>query len=91
MQHCTKRETARIAIITIRNLDDGLRRRLRVRAAENNRSTEEKAREILCRAVSGAPHPNDLGRASHAGFAALGAVDLELPRRGPICPPPAFQ
>ena len=33
--------------ITIRNLDDDLKRRLRVRAAEHGRSMEEEVREIL--------------------------------------------
>ena len=36
-----------MASITIRNLDEALKRRLRVRAAENNRSMEQEAREIL--------------------------------------------
>ena len=40
-----------MASITIRNLDDGLKRRLRVRAAENGRSMEEEARDILRRTV----------------------------------------
>ena len=33
-----------MASITVRNLDDGLKRRLRIRAAENGRSMEEEAR-----------------------------------------------
>ncbi|MCY4396246.1 MAG: plasmid stabilization protein, partial [Rhodospirillaceae bacterium] len=70
-----------MASITIRNLDDGLKRRLRVRAAENGRSMEEEARDILRRTVGQAPPPKDLGRAIHARFAALGGVDLELPER----------
>ena len=36
-----------MASITVRNLDDGLKRRLRIRAAENGRSMEQEAREIL--------------------------------------------
>ncbi len=36
-----------MASITVRNLDDGLKRRLRVRAAENGRSMEQEARDIL--------------------------------------------
>ena len=51
---------------------------------------EEEARDILCRTVGGPPPPKDLGRAIHARFAALGGVDLELPERGPMCPPPKF-
>ena len=58
-----------MASITIRNLDDGLKRRLRVRAAENGRSMEEEARDILRRTVGETPPPKDLGRAIHARFA----------------------
>ena len=79
-----------MASITIRNLDEGVKRRLRVRAAENGRSMEEEARDILGRSVGEAPPPKDLGRAIHARFAALGGVDLELPERGPMRPPPEF-
>ena len=79
-----------MASITIRNLDDGLKRRLRVRAAENGRSMEEEARDILRRTVGEAPPPKDLGRAIHARFAALVGVELELPERGPMRPPPEF-
>ena len=79
-----------MASITIRNLDDGLKRRLLVRAAQNGRSMEEEARDILRRTVGEAPPPKDLGRAIHARFAALGGVELELPERSPMRPPPGF-
>ena len=79
-----------MADITIRNLDEGVKRRLRERAAENGRSMEEEARDILGRSVGEAPPPKDLGRAIHARFAALGGVELELPERGPMRPPPEF-
>ena len=79
-----------MASITIRNLDDEVKRRLRVRAAENGRSMEEEARDVLRRAVGEVPPPKDLGRAIHARFAALGGADLELPERGPMRPPPEF-
>ena len=72
-----------MASITIRNLDDGLKRRLRVRAAENGRSMEEEARDILRRTVGESPPPKDLGRAIHARFAALGGVEIDLPERAP--------
>ena len=80
-----------MASITIRNLDDGLKHRLRVRAAENGRSMEEEARDILRRTVGEAPPSKDLGRTIHARFAALGGVDLEVPERGPMRPPPGFR
>ena len=80
-----------MASITIRNLDEGLKRRLRVRAAENGRSMEEEAREILRHTVGDPPPPKDLGRAIHARFAALGGVQLDLPERGPMRSPPDFR
>ena len=38
-----------MASITVRNLEDGLKRRLRIRAAENGRSMEQETRDILWR------------------------------------------
>ncbi len=79
-----------MASITIRNLDDRLKRRLRVRAAEHGRSMEEEAREILRQAVGAADTPRNLGQAIHARFAAIGGVELELPKRGPMREPASF-
>ncbi|WP_425293390.1 FitA-like ribbon-helix-helix domain-containing protein [Methylosinus sporium] len=79
-----------VASITIRNLDDDLKRRLRMRAAEHGRSMEEEAREILRRAIGGIIAPKNLGHAIHARFAAIGGVDLELPARGLMREPPSF-
>ena len=76
--------------LTIRNLDDSLKRRLRLRAAGHGRSMEEEVREILRTAVGPSPAPADLGRSIHARFAALGDVELELPPRGAMRMPPAF-
>jgi antitoxin FitA len=70
--------------ITIRNLDDSLKRRLRVRAAQHGRSIEEEAREILRQAVGRPAAPDNLGEAIHRRFAALGGVDLDLPPRQPM-------
>ena len=36
-----------VASITVRNLDEGLKRQLRIRAAENGRSMEQEVRSIL--------------------------------------------
>ena len=80
-----------MASITIRNLDDALKRRLRVRAAEHGRSMEEEVREILRQAIGGTAPPRDLGRAIHERFAAIGGVELELPARDPMREPPTFE
>lgn len=44
-----------MATLTVRNLDDALVRRLRVRAAEHGRSAEAEHREILRTVLTGAP------------------------------------
>ena len=83
-----------MANITIHNLDDGLKHRLRVRAAENGRSMEEETRDILRRTVGEAPpqkDQKDLGRAIHARFATLGGVELELRERGLMRRPAKFR
>ena len=80
-----------MASITIRNLDDDVKRRLRVRAAEHGRSMEEEARDIL-RQVVGQPNtPRNLGQAIHARFAAVGSVDLPPTKRGAMRPTPDFE
>ena len=79
-----------MANITIRNLDDDVKTRLRMRAAENGRSMEEEARRILREAVRRKPRVQNLARSIRARFAPLGGVDLELPPRGPGREPPRF-
>ena len=79
-----------MASITIRNLDDFVNMRLRVRAAENHRSMEEEARLILRDAVGRRPSTENLAEAIRARIAPLGGVDLELPPREPAREPPTF-
>ena len=52
-----------MATITIRNLDDDTKRRLRIRAAENGRSMEEEVRKILEAAVRALAQPRGFGEA----------------------------
>ena len=79
-----------MASITIRNLDDDVKRRLRVRAAEHGRSMEEEARDILRQVVGQPSAPKNLGAAIHARFAAVGGIDLAPAPRGPMRPTPDF-
>jgi hypothetical protein len=44
-----------VATLTIRDLDDALKLKLRLRAASRNRSMEEEARQILRAALAEAP------------------------------------
>jgi len=80
-----------MASITIRNLDDDVKRRLRVRAAEHGRSMEEEAREILRQVVGQPSAPKNLGQAIHARFAAVGGIDLPPTKRSPMRPAPEFE
>lgn len=79
-----------MASITIRNLDDDVKRRLRVRAAEHGRSMEEEARDILRQVVGQPSAPRNLGLAIHARFAAAGGIDLAPVERGPMRNTPDF-
>lgn len=80
-----------LASITIRNLDDDVKSRLRKRAAGNGRSIEEEARLILAHAVEREAVPaRGLGTAIHEIFKPLGGVELEVPSRGTMREPPRF-
>lgn len=77
-----------MASITIRNLDEQTKRRLKIRAAHRNCSMEEEARNILCAALAQESPVPDLADAIRKRFETLGGVDLELPPREPIRTPP---
>ncbi len=79
-----------MASITIRNLDDDVKSRLRVRAAGNGRSMEEEARLILRDAVERRPSSNNLADIIRAHFGPSKGVDLELPPRDAGREPPSF-
>ena len=70
-----------MAALSIRNLDDEVKERLRIRAAINGRSMESEIRAILVDAVTGPSDSTDLFAAILDQFAELGGVDLELPAR----------
>ena len=80
-----------MASITVRNLDDSLKRRLRIRAAENGRSMEQEARDILRAALGDDAAPaRNLGTAIHELFRPYGGVELDIPNRDPMREPPRF-
>ena len=79
-----------MASITIRNLDDTVKTRLRVRAADNGRSMEEEARLILRDAVGSKPSSRNLTSVIRSHFGPDNGVDLELPSREPAREPPSF-
>lgn len=80
-----------MASMTIRNLDDALKARLRIRAAEHNRSMEDEARDILRAALSAsAPKPQNLAQSILGRLKGVSA-DLDLPLREAVRTPPDFQ
>jgi plasmid stability protein len=78
-----------MATITIRNLDESVKRKLQVRAALNGRSMEAEVREVLAdfadepprRTVAGTEIEEDFGTAAGRLFAPLGGVELQVPQR----------
>jgi antitoxin FitA len=82
--------------LLIRNLADGVKTELRVRAARNGRSMEEEARLILAAALAPpsrlAPDglPWSLGETARLFFGPENGIDLDLPPREPMREPPDF-
>ncbi|MBA8899464.1 plasmid stabilization protein [Phyllobacterium sp. P30BS-XVII] len=71
-----------MASMTIRNLDDQLKTRLRIQAAQHGKSMEDEARDILRAALSREPAaPANLAEAIQERFKALGGVDLPIAPR----------
>lgn len=68
--------------LTIRNLDDTLKARLRLQAAQHGHSMEQEAREILGRALQPATE-GGLAQRIRARFAGLDAGILPIPARRP--------
>ncbi len=82
-----------MASITVRNIDDDVKKRLRMRAAEHGRSMEDEVRNLIDQAVS-QPKQQDklgLGESIRRRFAPLGGVDLNLPKRRPMRKLPDFK
>jgi len=81
-----------MAVMTIRNIDEAIKARLRVRAAMHGRSMEDEARDILRSALSSElPPPRNLALRIHKRFAALGGIDLPEVKREPAREPARFE
>lgn len=88
---CHDNESDVLASITIRDLDEPLKSRLRIQGTIHGRSMEEEARDILRAALNQQlKRPGNLATAIRARFAPLGGVELpELPRE-PMREPPGL-
>jgi len=70
-----------MAALSIRNIDEVVRDRLRVRAARNGRSMEAEIRAILSDAVEKPDEPVNPFVVLMEEFAAIGGVELDIPPR----------
>ncbi|HWH01829.1 MAG TPA: plasmid stabilization protein [Pilimelia sp.] len=70
-----------MAAVSIRDLDDSVKEKLRIRAARHGRSMEAEMRLILTAAVTEENVRTGLVNALIDRFARLGGVDLDLPPR----------
>ena len=78
----TSNEYLSMAMLTIRKLDDDVKRRLRRRAAKHGCSMEEEARQILRQALSGkTPEKGLASRIHQRVMDTTGGLELELPAR----------
>jgi plasmid stability protein len=81
-----------MASITIRNLDESVKKALRQRAAANNRSMEEEARRILdAELFRDSRRPGEgLGSWIARRFAEIGGAELLIPPRTEMPRKPPF-
>jgi len=70
-----------MATITIRNLEESTKARLRLSAAQHGCSMEELARRILRRGISSQEGEKGIGSRIHQIFVEVGGVELDLPVR----------
>lgn len=70
-----------MAALSIRNLDDGVKERLRVRAARHGRSMESEIRAILEEAVSDPDDSEGLFTALLNRSSQIGGIEIDLPPR----------
>jgi antitoxin FitA len=81
-----------MATLTIRNLNDDVKQRLRVRAAQHGRSMEEEVRGILQAAVEQDrdTKPGGLATRIMERFRSIGGVELDIPPRSAAPEPIIF-
>lgn len=87
---CQQAAAARKRRMTIRNLDEDVKKHRRDCAAER-RPTEEDEHSIPAETErDDKSRPRDLAKFTRECFAPFGGVELDLPPRGPMREPPDF-
>ena len=80
-----------MAALTIRNIDDEVKNRLRLQAAQHGCSMEQEVREILLRAVSQKPNKQPFAQRIQKHFASLELDSLPIPKRQKVRTPPVMK
>ena len=82
-----------MASITIRNLDQAVKKRIKTLAVSHGRSMEAEAREILTRAASLQGQPKNLAQSIKERLAkhGLDGIELVIPPRTENREPPSFE
>ena len=77
-----------MASITVRDLDETIKTRLRIQSAQHGHSMEEEVRQILRKALLNTPQQTGLGTRLANQFASAGGIDtLNVSRSEPRDPP----
>jgi len=90
MKSISRRVSGFMASITIRNLDDKVKARLRIAAARHGCSMEEEVRRILRSTLMAEDSAGQLGTRIHKRFVELGGFDLPEPDRSAPRAAPVF-
>lgn len=80
-----------MAALTIRNIDDEVKNRLRLQAAQHGCSMEQEVREILLRAVSPKPNKQAFAQRIQKRFSSLELDVLPIPKRHKVRTPPKME
>ncbi|WP_129662975.1 FitA-like ribbon-helix-helix domain-containing protein [Phytoactinopolyspora endophytica] len=79
-----------MATLTIRNVDEDLKAKLRIQAAENGRSMEAEVRAILHTALARSESQVDIGTVIRRRFAGMDDTSFPLPERTELARPAEF-
>lgn len=77
-----------MASLTIRNIDESLKAKLRLQSAQHGCSMEAEVRNILYQVLMPSAPPSDFAGRIHQRFAGLSADSLPIPARQEVRTPP---
>ena len=80
-----------MASITIRNLDESLKSKLRLQSAQHGCSMEAEVRNILRQVLMSSTAPSDFTDRIHQRFAGMHVDSLPIPERQAVRTPPEME